>query len=506
VIEIEREQNLEVLRQVAVLLDRENHRLHEKLHKLLLENARLKGADAATLQLEIEHLQELLAQRQRQLFGLSSEKRPRTNGEESASEKLSKTGHGPTAQPELPIVEQTHELPETKEACPSCGGDLVPLGEQFEESEEISVVQRQFVVVKHRRRKYRCRCNAAVLTAPAPPKLIAGGRYSPEFAIDVATSKYLDHLPLERQARIMERQGLAVSSQTLWDQIEALARVLDPTYQALHPRVLSAPVVGADETHWALMHQQGGTSRWWVWCVASPEAVFYRLCGTRATKEAQALLAGYRGVVMCDGYTAYETLARAGPRAGPTLAHCWAHVRRKFVEIEQSYPEPSNKVLDWIAKLYQIEREVPRGAASEAEAVVRLRAELRQTRSRPVVEELRSWALAQTPAAGVLPRSGLGRAVAYLLGMWPGLVRFLKDPRIPLDNNGTERALRGVVLGRKNHYGSRSKRGTEVAALFYSLCETAKLAGVEPGSYLLEATRRALAEPGTVTLPHELHS
>ena len=228
-IEIEREQNLEILRQVAVLLDRENHRLHEKLHKLLLENARLKGADAATLQLEIEHLQELLAQRERRLFGLSSEKRPRTNGEEPATEKLAKTGHGPTAQPELPIVEQIHELPETEGACPSCGGDLVPLGEQFEESEEISVVQRQFVVVKHRRRKSRCRCNAAVVTALAPPKLIPGGRYSPEFAVEVATSKYLDHLPLERQARIMERQGLAVSSQTLWDQIDALARVLHPT-------------------------------------------------------------------------------------------------------------------------------------------------------------------------------------------------------------------------------------------------------------------------------------
>jgi len=89
-----------------------------------------------------------------------------------------------------------------------------------------------------------------------------------------------------------------------------------------------------------------------------------------------------------------------------------------------------------------------------------------------------------------------------MLGLWPGLTRFLDDSRIPLDNNATERALRGMVIGRKNHYGSRSRRGTEVAALFYSLIESAKLCGVEPKAYLLHALRAALATPGTVTLPH----
>ena len=100
-----------------------------------------------------------------------------------------------------------------------------------------------------------------------------------------------------------------------------------------------------------------------------------------------------------------------------------------------------------------------------------------------------------------LPRSGLGKVIAYLLGHWPGLARFLEDPRIPLDNNLAERELRGVVIGRKNHYGSRSKRGTEVAAILYSLTESAKLVGAEPRSYLLKATRAALEAPGTVTLP-----
>jgi len=119
-----------------------------------------------------------------------------------------------------------------------------------------------------------------------------------------------------------------------------------------------------------------------------------------------------------------------------------------------------------------------------------------------VVAEIRDW-LTETHA---LPRSSLGKAIKYTAGIWPGLCRFLEDPAIPIDNNDVERGMRAVALGRKNHYGSRSLHGTHVAALFYSLIETAKLVGVEPGAYLLEATRRAVAEPGTVTLPHDLIS
>src|SRR5207249_10523515 len=132
-----------------------------------------------------------------------------------------------------------------------CGGKLDEMG-QFEESEEVTVVERSFVLVKHRRTKYRCRCNACVETALGPPKLKAGCRYSPEFAVEVVTGKYLDHIPLERQVRIMAREGLNVDSQTLWDQTETVARLLAPAARALHDRVLAAEVVHADESWWRL--------------------------------------------------------------------------------------------------------------------------------------------------------------------------------------------------------------------------------------------------------------
>jgi transposase len=222
----------------------------------------------------------------------------------------------------------------------------------------------------------------------------------------------------------------------------------------------------------------------------------------RSQEAARQVLNGYRGIVVADGYGAYDALARAGPSF--TLAHCWAHVRRKFVDAEDHYPEPCGEVLALIGQLYAVEHACPAvaigmGEDLRAEARAR-RATARREQSAPIIAAIHAWAHQQR----VLPESSVGKAIAYMLGLWPGLTRFLDDPRIALDNNATERALRGMVIGRKNHYGSRSKRGTEVAGLFYSLIESAKLCGVEPKAYLLSATHAALHTPGTVTLPHAL--
>jgi transposase len=490
---IEHVQDIDTLRQMALLLKRENQRLMDRIKKLTLEMSQLKGQDASTAQQELALLQELLDRRNHALFGDSSEKRRSrpTNGDSEG--RAPQRGHGPKAQPELPIVERVHELDEADRTCDACGGVMDEMGDQVEESEEVTVVERQFVLVKQRRKKYRCKCNGCVKTAPAPPKVKPGSRYSPEFAVEVATSKYLDHLPLERQCRIMCREGLQINSQTLWDQIESLAGLLRPTYRSLREWVLASPLVHADETYWRLM-KKGTTKRWWVWATACSNAVVYRILDSRSTEAAAQVLPGYDGIVMADGYGAYKKLSRDGPSF--TLVHCWAHVRRKFVEIEEHYPEECASILEFIRKLYEIEGM----ARGDSEEVVGLRVKFRDEQSRPLIRKIYDWALEQRP----LPRSGLGQAIRYMLGIWPGLKAFLDDPRIPLDNNHAERGLRGVVVGRKNHYGSRSKRGTEVAALFYSLFESAKLAGVEPKTYLLKATHAAIANRKTATLPHEL--
>jgi transposase len=500
---IEQIEDKDALRQAAILLDRENQKLHQKVIELTEEIARLKGTDASAAQLELAFLKELLAKREQALFGDKSERRVReSDGAEAAPDATAqtpRTGHGPKPQPKLPIVEREHALDEADRVCPKCGGALTEIAGQTEDSEEITVVERRFVIVKHRRKKYRCACNGCIETALAPPKLATrpdarGRRYSIEVAVEVAVSKYLDHLPLERQVKIMRREGLDIDSQTLWDQIEALARVLRPTDDALERRVLSGPMLGADESWWRLM-EKDNSKKWWAWARAGPDAVHYRILDSRSQDAARQVLNGYDGIVIADGYGAYEALKKPGGGGAFILAHCWAHVRRKFVEAEENYPEPCREILDLIRDLYLVDREACGDPA-------RLAA-LRTARSKPIVEKIQERAIEHYSRA--LPESGLGKAIKYMLGLWPGLTRFLDDARVPLDNNGTERALRGLVVGRKNHYGSRSRRGTEVAALFYGLLETAKLVGVEPRQYLLEAAIAAITRKA-VLLPHELQA
>ena len=510
-IEISSETRVDVLRQVALLQQQEIKRLHARIVALVGELAQARGVDATeALQQELMHLHEQLAAAQHTLFARSSERRPSEAAPPSADRPAApqapaparRPGHGPRTQPALAHVEVVHTLDIPDQACPRCGGELLPMAGQFEEHEEIDVVERSYQIVRHLRQKYRCGCGSCIDTALGPDKPIPGGRYSVDFGVHVAVAKYLDHLPLARQVRQMTRAGLEVNSQTLWDQLNALARHLSASYQALHGYVLEAPVVGADETTWRLL-QKGGGKSWYAWAAAREDAVIYRIADTRSADAAQALLGDYQGVVMCDGYGAYSSLesrhqafAALQGKESFVLAHCWAHVRRKLIEAEKAYPQ-AKLALDWIGELYAVERQARERPSADPPSEL---AVLRDQLSRPIVEKLRAWLL-ETPA---LPESLLGKALSYADGLWPGLVRFLDDPRIPLDNNGAERALRGVVVGRKNHYGSRSRRGTEVAALFYSLLESAKLAGIEPARYLAEATRRAIAHPGTVTLPRDL--
>lgn len=489
-VQLKDERDLDTLRQISLLLDRENQRLIDKLRRVTAELARVRGVPNAE-QLELALLQELQQARE-QIF-----RRDERRTERPSAPRPRHPGHGPRAQATLPTCEIRHELPLDQRACPACGGELSEMTGQAETSERITTVKLTYQVEQHVRQKYRCGCNGAVVTAPAPPTLIPGGRYAPEFAVGVAVAKYADHLPLERQVRMMAREGLIVDSQTLWDQLNALARHLEATYDALGRRALDAPVINVDETRWTMMGSTkvaAGT----VWGVRAPTVSLYRILPGKSAEEGRQVLAGYRGTAVVDGFAVYTVLARDGP--GLTLAHCWAHAKRKYDEIVDQWPLACAEIGALIGELYAIERLVPGPFPGDAAAQA-LRQQLRQDRSRPILDHIWHWATVQVG----LPRSDFGKAVRYMLERWEGLTRFVADPRIPLDNNAAERALRGPVLGRKNHYGSRSLRGTHVAALFYTLCETARLVGVDPHAYLLHAVHAAIANPGIATFPEDLN-
>ena len=470
---LEQIEDIELLRKAALLLQEDNKKLVRLIGKLKKELHALRGGDPEQLQLQIADLEQQLAKRNQLLFGDKSEKRPHGK---TASEKMPQTGHGPRQQLLLPEVEEVHLLDHADRVCSSCGGELEVWDGQHEASEEIDVVELKYVLKKHLRQKYRCRCGACIETAPGPQKLFAGARYSTDFALSVAIAKYADHLPLERQVKMMDRHGLIIDSQTLWDQLNALATVLEPTYAALSTHVLSQPVIGADETTWRLMgaagkKNGGDAKKWQVWTAAAPDAVIYQIQDSRSTEAARNLLGEYAGTVVCDDYSAYKSLRKR----------------------EGEAPKECAEAIALIAELYGVEKRANTGPPEE-------RARLRREESRTIIKRIEQWAL----GVRALPGSGLRGAIEYMGGMWEhGLLRFLDDPNVPIDNNGTERCLRGVVIGRKNHYGSRSQRGTEVAALFYSLIESAKLAGVGPHTYLRVATLAALRS-ADVVLPHQL--
>jgi len=490
-VDLRNEKDPEVLRQAALLLEAENRRLTARVIELVQQLAVAQGKDRVALQLELQRLQAELAKKNQMLFGKSSERRPGdgASATEATEAKPPRRGHGPRAQLNLRVLVEKHSLDEADRTCTSCGGALEEMLGQAEESEEIDVIEREFVIRKHVRKKYRCRCGACIETAPLPKRLLRGGRYSLAFAVSVAIAKYADHLPLERQVRMMARDGLKVDSQTLYDQIEALARPLWKAYDRLGAELLDEPVNFVDETPWPVMGRTD-SARWHAWTLANPKGVYYEI-HDNGMKGAKSLLAGYKGIAVTDGYGVYDGLvARV---EGIRLAQCWAHIRRAFVDCESGFPTETEQILALIRELYAIEERATAGPEGDAE---RLR--LRQTESRDVLARIRKWCV----DVHCTPGSRLAKAIDYMAARWSKATLFLEHPRVPLDNNAVERAIRGVVVGRKNHYGSRSKRGTEVAAVFYSLIESAKLAGVDPAKYLRAAAEAAL-EDREPPLPRE---
>ena len=472
--DIEHETDPARLRQYARLMERQNGRMRKLLDEMARELVEARREEPEQLALRLQEIEHQLAVRNRYLFGPRSERRstsktatiepPPTPGAEPSladeGEKAPRKGHGPRPQPKLFTVEIEHELAEDDRACNACDGHLDPMGDIWEESEEIDYIPAEYVIVRHRRRKYRCRCNGNVTTAPGPVKLQPGGRYSPGFAVAVALDKYQDHLPLERQVRRLKQLGLEIDSQTLWDQLDVLAKALQPTYEAIGAAILQAPVLHADETSWKLLgtkYTKG--KKHWAWAVASQSLVFYRILDSRSQEAGAQVLAGYRGIVMTDDYAVYEALAsdKQLPLAGSSergsfqLVHCWAHARRKFHDAAPAFPAETDEILELIGKLYAVERKV--AALPEEERLAKL-AVLRNTESRAIIEAIETF----RKETRALPQSALGKAIAYMTGIWTGLTAFLGNPRIPLDNNLAERELRNVVVERSLCFSSARAR------------------------------------------------
>lgn len=488
--DIVHETDVELLRQKAQCLLQENERLSKKVVEQAREILQLKGMSP-------DQLQNVLALLDEELNKVKADPTAQSASTEHGApaaepkKRAPQRGHGPHPQPSLPIETVVDDLDDADKICPDCGGELKVWEGQDDETEEIDVVERRFVVKKHVRKKYRCRCGHIEMP-DLPERLVPGGRYSNDFAVEVANDKYVNHLPLERQRKAMAGQGLVVDTQTLWDQIEALARLLAPSWERLREQALRERVLGFDETRWEVL-TKGSASRksWAMWQLSTRTIAYFAIAADHDSEAGKKFLDGFSGIAIGDAATVHKSMVKQAPYR---LAFCWAHARRNFEKAQVSDAIRARQFLDWVKDLYAVEDLAPPGPDGDE-----LRRKLRDEQSRPITKKIQAWIMEQR----VLPGSDIAGAMQYVAKQWVGLCVFLDEPQVPLDNNRTERGFRGPALGRHNFYGSRSRRGTEVAAIYYSHVESAKLNGLVPRAYLKAALAAAL-EGKVIPLPHEL--
>ena len=461
----------------------QNDRLRHLLLKLTRMHfgARSERLPEEQLQLGLEALEQAIAKDEAQ-----AEKQDPELRKDNAAKRRASRGALPA---HLPRVEVTLAPEDT--ACPCCRATMTVIGEDT--SERLDVIPAQFRVIVTRRPKLACRaCPGTVVQAPAPARLIEGGIPTEAMVAHVLVARYADHLPLYRQAQILERQGVVIERSTLSFWMGYAAAEVAPVVARLREMMLASTRIFADETVVPVLDPgRGRTKQGYFWAMArddrpwagdQPPAVVYSYAPGRGHIHANALLGGYRGILQCDGYSAYKKFG-GSKSADPavTLAFCWSHVRRGFYDLAKAKAPIAIEALKRIAALYEIEADIRGKSAADRQA-------MRQLESKPLIAELRVWFEAQL--AKLPARGPTAEAIRYALNHWDGLQRFLDDGRIELDNNSVERAMRPVCLSRKNSLFAGSDEGGENWACLASLIETCKLNGVNPQAYFADLLTR----------------
>ena len=406
----------------------------------------------------------------------------------------------------LPRVEQVILPVETE--CPCCGGALHTIDSDV--SSRLDVIPAQYRVLVTSRPKLACRvCSDGVFQAPAPKHIVPGGLPTEALLADVVVKKYADHGPFYRQAQAMRRQGIEIDRGTMCNWAGRSAAWLRRITNQMKAELLASNRLFVDETTAKVLAPgTGKTKTGYLWAMArddrahggqDPPAVVYTYMPGRGKVWADTLLGGFTGIVQCDGYGAYKHIEAPDRKGGPgTLAFCWAHVRRAYIDGTKGAPgSVADNVLRRIAKLYEIEARI-RGLSAEERLAVR-RAE-----SALVIANMQPWLKDMLPK---LPKgSGTAEAIGYTLNHWQGLTRFLDDGRIELDNNAVERSMRPIALQRKNALFAGHDLGAENWATIATVIETCKLNAVNPQAYLADVFARIVhrgdADPIDDLLPY----
>jgi transposase len=469
---------------------------------------------------EIAHLKLLIAKLQRMQFGRKSEKLTQqieqlelrleelqaTPAENAPQALLSAEASSPEAtHPSVPqkpvrralpdhLPRQTHRHEPKESVCPDCGGALRKLGEDI--SEMLEYVPASFYVVRHVREKLNCTKCDKIVQAAAPSRPIERGVAGPGLLAHVLVSKYADHLPLYRQSEIYARQGVELERSTLAGWVGGTSELLEPLVESLRRYVMAASKLHADDTPVPVLAPGNGqtkTGRLWTYVrddrpsgsKQSP-AVWFAYSPDRKGEHPEKHLSEFRGTLQADAYAGFNRIYEQGRIQE---AACWAHVRRKFFDLQQAHgSHVASEALERIGALYGIEQEI-RGRPPDE------RRQVRQARATPLLTSLRQWF--ETTLPKLSRKSDTTAAIQYALSLWDALVRYAADGNLEIDNNAAERALRAVALGRKNYLFAGSDAGGERAATIYSLIGSAKLNGLDPEAYLREVLTRIADHPIT---------
>jgi len=408
------------------------------------------------------------------------------------SEKKSKVQSHERARPvrrplplNLPREFVRHELSQEAQIC-ECGCRLHEIG--AEKSEQLHIIPAKMTVRVHERVKYGCRgCEGKVITAPMPKQPIPKSMATPSTLAHIVISKYADALPLYRQEAIWERAGIDLDRGTMASWIIKLGDLVKPVLNLMREDMLREGVVHCDETTVKVIDQnrlkqktKKSVTPGYMWVLSragpGPAAHIFEYDPSRAGGVVERLLSGFRGTVVTDGYDGYNRLQKLGI----TRAGCFAHVRRKFVEAidiegRETGASVAHRMMTLIRRLYRVERYIA-DKADDFKLTTRRRV---SSKIMGVIEKTLDLNINRVP-----PKTPTGKALRYLANEWGTLQVFLANPRVPIDNNRVENAIRPFTLGRKNWLFSATTPGAHASAALYSLIETAKANGLEPQGYL----------------------
>jgi len=460
------------------------------------------------------------------VFGKTSEKQSTATSEKSEpstanrprGQQRGSRGHGRTARPNLPVLNEKVDLPDDKKCCPECGLSRLPRPALDETSDIIEVEVRAYIRRIHRpayARNPGCHCSdvPAIITASPPPRLIPRSPYGIGFWVEVLLSKFQYSQPTHRHLQDLNDRSLPVSPGTVAGGLQTIAPLFKPIMEGLYQKQMTEALFHNDETRWEVFVEMEGKvgHRWYLWVTRSQSAIYFVLDASRSADVPGAHFAGLqaeRVIIVCDRYSAYKKLARLTDAI--LLAFCWAHVRRDYLDAGRSYKALEPWALDWKARIGELyhrnhlrlehwDSERPLDQQSESfdqhhQAVQEtLQGMLEEaTRlSEDDQERLDETTLALSRSA----RKQQRKVCKSLLTHWSGFTLFMENPEVPLDNNLAENTIRGPVTGRKNYYGSGSLWSALLAASAFSIFKTLGLWRINTHHWL-SAYLTACAENG----------